>query len=942
MENQVGLLFEWGRANLVHPWWIAVLVGFLVAGGLLLTWREYGRTKSLWAWILGGLRLAAVAALLLWFLQPRWRLLREEAQPSQLLVLVDTSASMLLPDEVPAVGKDSPSIAESRLGPPEDGTRWATVVRLFHARHMWEDLISQHELHVYTFDAALPLALSERTKYRPEEVGTPDPPYPQQGNKNPAPSEEALSHSIEALGEQLSANKGGTKREFAPQVASAAGALHTMAQGLAGFTPAGQETRLGEALLYVVQQHPQDTLAGIVLVSDGGHNAGADVSEAVRLLRDRKIPLFALGVGPRVAPGDVRVAEVQAPARVRPKDPFPVVVQLESDRFEGAVEVRLHAVRLSQPTVSPRTEDLPQEQSALADEDLAKEALAAGSRPGAHHGRHFSPAGATARVEVQQTASTTLGPSQLAATVRFELALLEEGLYALQVEIQPNRPEAIVENNRREVICEVMERPLRVLLVSGGPGREYQFLRSVLFRDQTVRVDILLQSAQPGAWQEADQLLSHLPEDLGGFGDYDCLVAIDPDWRRIARSPEDIPRVLEALERWIADLGAGMIFVAGNVYSGETLGGWRSDPRCQMVLSLLPVRLEGNRTFGSPGMDTGPEPWPIVFTPEGQAASYLWLEPGPEASRKAWEVFPGVYSCLQASDTKRGATVLAHLGDPRLAQLGRSPVYLAEHFYGAGRVIYLGSSELWRLRAVNEKYYERLWLQLIRHVAQGRLEGPSPRLLVAVDRPAYLLGETVFFRARILDQLFRPVQVESLTVRITEPNGQIRPVRLFPTPGQPGDYRGPYLPRGVGEYHVVLQSPNWPGQEASCRFRVELSSLEERTLLRNEPLLRELAAATGGRYLPAPWAAVDKSSPDYLPALVLPRTRIQTIVGPPTEPTIGQLLEQSLLSLTGGNGGHLPPLRAWIPVGIDLCLLSLAVILLAGEWLVRQLGTWTR
>jgi hypothetical protein len=40
--------------------------------------------------------------------------------------------------------------------------------------------------------------------------------------------------------------------------------------------------------------------------------------------------------------------------------------------------------------------------------------------------------------------------------------------------------------------------------------------------------------------------------------------------------------------------------------------------------------------------------------------------------------------------------------------------------YGKGRVVYLGSGELWRLRQYDETFYERLWMNLVRHAASGQ------------------------------------------------------------------------------------------------------------------------------------------------------------------------------------------------------------------------------
>ena len=96
---------------------------------------------------------------------------------------------------------------------------------------------------------------------------------------------------------------------------------------------------------------------------------------------------------------------------------------------------------------------------------------------------------------------------------------------------------------------------------------------------------------------------------------------------------------------------------------------------------------------------------------------YGWVIP-PAESRSLWSQFEGVFGCYAVKGPKPGARVLARYSDPDAGLSAERPVYLAEHFYGAGRVLYMGSSELWRLRSLSVEHFEALYTQLIRHVSQ--------------------------------------------------------------------------------------------------------------------------------------------------------------------------------------------------------------------------------
>ena len=72
---------------------------------------------------------------------------------------------------------------------------------------------------------------------------------------------------------------------------------------------------------------------------------------------------------------------------------------------------------------------------------------------------------------------------------------------------------------------------------------------------------------------------------------------------------------------------------------------------------------------------------------------------------------------------------------------------MAGQFTGPGSVFYLGSAEMWRLRAVDETCFSQFYTKLIRHVSQGRLLRGSSRGVLLVGQDRYLLGNTVEVRA---------------------------------------------------------------------------------------------------------------------------------------------------------------------------------------------------
>ena len=136
---------------------------------------------------------------------------------------------------------------------------------------------------------------------------------------------------------------------------------------------------------------------------------------------------------------------------------------------------------------------------------------------------------------------------------------------------------------------EIVDRKNRVLLIAGGPTREYQFLRNQLRRDHDTVVDVLLQTAQPGISQDANEILDHFPDSMQELSQYDTIVAFDPNWQQL--DPDEAartPTAIDLLERWVAEEAGGLVLVAGPVYTDN----WVGDEKLGKLRALYPVEFD--------------------------------------------------------------------------------------------------------------------------------------------------------------------------------------------------------------------------------------------------------------------------------------------------------------------------------------------------------------
>lgn len=558
--------------------------------------------------------------------------------------------------------------------------------------------------------------------------------------------------------------------------------------------PRGTETRLGGALAEQLRMYRDAPLAGLVVFSDGAQNAGIEPSAAAEAARQAHVPIYTLGVGSTEARRNVALRDLVVPARAFPGDTIQVTGYLQSSGYAGR----------------------------LVDVELTRR-------------RSDEPAGAGTPIASERI---MLGPDGEMTPVSFEFEPSEPGNFLFRMQVAAPGDDGNPRDNLREAEVAVVDRQTRVLLVAGGPTRDYQFLRNQLYRDPTFTVDVLLQTAQPGISQDADQILYSFPSTREELYPYDCIVAFDPDWTQL-----DVAQI-DLLQSWVADEAGGMIVVAGPIHTAR----WTRSTEHQGLRDLYPVIFQQRLTLLDDGQFSGEIAWPLQFERAGRESPFLWLEESAADSETTWDRFSGVYGYYAVKGEKPGATVYARFSDPEAGLSDQRLVYMAEQFYGAGRVFYLGSGELWRLRRLDPAYFEILTTKLIRHVSQGRLLRGSSRGALLVDRDRYELGETVVVRARLTDARHEPLELESITAQVLRPEGAADSIKLAAEIDRPGMYLGQLTVLSEGTYQIVLPLPE-SDEEPLARFlQVRIPDLERAHAERNEPLLASLADETGGVY----------------------------------------------------------------------------------------------
>jgi len=747
---QTRTTYELARLQEYSERWQYLVLGLaclaIVAFAVWMYRRDTAELSRGVAAILLGLRLVALAGLLAFYLHPEKRTEQRVVRNSRVLVLVDSSLSMGLHDATASAVPASPNRLEE-------------VVAVLDKGKLVEKLREKHDVHLARFDAELD---------RITTLG-----------KLPALGSPAKS--------KVAAGKDGAEPK-------AAGAQSD--NWAAAILPQGSETRLGQSLRTLITEERTSPVAGIVVFTDGGQNAGIDPSVAIAAARDAKIPVYTVGIGSDHRPANVRISDLVAPARAYPGDDFQITGYLQSEGLDD----RTVSVEL-----------------------LSREA---GKDAGSGDGT------------LEDSQRITLGGSGEVVPVKFEFSPEAAGRRVFKLRVKAPPEDSNANDNQQEVDVDIVDRKTKVLLVASGPTREYTFLRNMLKRDKDVSVDVWLQSAGEGASQDADTILADFPSTPQEMFAYDAVIGFDPDWRKLTEAQVDL------LERWVAEKAGGLIVVAGPVEMDR----WVQEPKLAKLRGLYPVEFNRRLTVFEEGRYGSTNPWPIEFSREGLEAEFLWLGDNAPASQQVWSDFPGVFGYYSVRSAKPGSAVYGRYSDPEAGSGGDKPIYMAGHFYGAGRVFFMGSGEMWRLRALDDRYFEQLYTKLIRHVSQGRLLVGSSRGMLLVDRDRYLLGNTVAVKAQLSDAQFEPLDLPSVALEVLRPDSTAEKIQLMPDPTRKGMYAGQFTALVEGTYKLDLVVPGSENELLTRRIQVRVPDIERENPQRNDALLSDLAKRTGGVY----------------------------------------------------------------------------------------------
>ena len=560
----------------------------------------------------------------------------------------------------------------------------------------------------------------------------------------------------------------------------------------------GDLTDIAASIQAVAQEWRGQQTAGVVLITDGAHNASTfPLEDLVRL----QIPIYPIGIGAPEPPKDLKIAKIEVNPVVYVNHEVPVRITIQSNGYSG------NQVRLS----LNRVEDSENEGSV-----------------------------------VNATSVTLLDDS--AQVVEFTLIPESEGSFQYVASLPTLDGEISSKNNKKVFVLKVVKTKLRVLYIDRRPRWDYVYLKRALERDPDIDSTCVILSGKSqlqlrdtllyttkGYYPQNKELsrVRQFPDTLQELSAYDVLIVGDI----LSHTLNAIQQA--AIVDFVEKQGKAIIFLGGK----SSLG---INGLIKTSLSgLLPVALPSN------GVIARDEDFSIELTPSGLYHPITRLANTKSHNETMWRDLPPLSRWLGGLQLRGGAIELSVYRRDTASQpipviifqrsgLGKSLLIAAEGIWNWGFGVWSFRNE--------DNTYPRFWAQAIRWMAT---RGEEKQISVTTNLTTYSVGDSVEITVFAYDESHHHLNNAMIDIEVLPPGDQTFQLHARANSSNTGAYTAQFNAESQGNYYINASGRQGEvvlGEDSTEIFvQLQLAELEKPQL--DETLLKQLAAKTGGVYL---------------------------------------------------------------------------------------------
>ena len=586
-----------------------------------------------------------------------------------------------------------------------------------------------------------------------------------------------------------------------------------------------QRTDLARALEKVITEMPAERLAGILLLTDGRHNATRTVEPLARRIGLLQVPICSIVFGGGARPAtDAAVVALDAPDTIYAKDKVYLNADLKLDGMAGKT-VRVTLYDGDDPVTTEEIE---------VQADSLRTRVQLADEPGETGDHHY-------RVKVEDVAGEVLST-----------------------------------NNELPLSVRVTDDQTRFLIIEGRPRWEFRYLKNLFAsRDRTVKIQYVLlhpdtipgQPPRPKVHASAARAKQECeatapPENEAEWMKFDVIFLGDVG-PSVLRDDD-----LAAIKKFVTERAGTLIVIAGPRHMPHA---YPDTP----LADMLPVSfhgLDGGETHLAPAEKT----FHIALTAEGRDHVITRLQVDPQENLATWNSFPELFWRHPMPRAKEGATVLAYALPPtppefltptraheipdedtirQRRQFVRDNALVSLQKVALGQVLFLSFDRTWRLRyRVGDTHHHKFWGQVLRWATADKLPAGTTYVKVGSDRPRYPADANVRVRAKITQTDYTPVVSDDVHARIFDGDQLVLKKKMTYVANSLGMFRADLGQLAPGKYRFELDAPEAKqilagenADKAETKFSViKTIPDEEIELSADRGLLEKLANLTGG------------------------------------------------------------------------------------------------
>ncbi len=550
----------------------------------------------------------------------------------------------------------------------------------------------------------------------------------------------------------------------------------------------GNESRLGDGLIRLIQRQAGKGTAAIVFISDGINTTGATLGEAAKAARRSAIPIVAVSVGRQQELPDLRLADLLIDRDVYLGDQVTIEVSVIASDVSSA-DTRIVVRDLSNDKVIDETQ-------------------------------------------------LTISPQQRQAMARLSFVPQRAGDMTLRIAAEPIAGEEELNNNFIDAVVRVQDKTIRTLLVSDVPSYEFRFLKNFLERAtqtgaetlSSFQLSTVLQDADPLFVDQDKSALRLVPSKPELIDEYDVFVFLDFDPQLISQTAQ------QAIFDAVTQRGAGCIFISSGPNLARRLDSWP-------LSKLLPVERAAQMSVGAQALQ-GRLAWQPSML--GGNALPMQLASTVQESLSVWQKLPEFAALGTTEQVRAGAQVICNAVD---RQSGQTAPLLITQYAGAGRTAFQASDETYRWSSFlgSDLYYQRYWGQTLRWLSRGKLSGNANPIELLVEPKQVTFGQPVQFQVKLNGQSSAVEATDSVEIAL-ESNGRRNKTLKLLRAGQASSvYQTSISDLKAGSYRALLVRPITDAPPSED-FVITAPPGEQASLRANVDGLQELAEQSRGRF----------------------------------------------------------------------------------------------